>query len=168
MKKILNFVILLSFISVFFSGCSLKEHGQVNTNKTPLTEQREEALKEYNEVIKEFNEVTSKDLKLLQQDQENFLVYTGRSSCPYCQIFAPKLHEASLLNNNNDVVINYLNSDNESDTGLHSYLSRYNIDYVPSLNYFEDGTLVETLSISSDMTIDQISDFITSNIFMRN
>lgn len=103
-------------------------------------------------------------MKLLQQEKETFFVYTGRASCPFCQRFAPKLYEASILNENNDVVINYLNSDNESDTGLHDYLSKYDIDYVPNLNYFKNGTLVETLQISSDMTIDQISDFITPNI----
>lgn len=162
MKRILNFVVLLLFVSVIFSGCSLKENEKANANQTSFTEQ-EEFLKQYNEVVKEFNKVTTKDLELLEQEKESFFVYTGRSSCPYCQMFAPKLYEASLLKENNRVIINYLNSDNESDTGLHAYLSNHDIDYVPNLNYFKDGTLVETLQISNDTTIEQISDFITSN-----
>lgn len=162
MKRILNFVVLLSFMSAIFSGCSLEENEQVNANQEPFTEQ-EEVLKQYNDIVKEFNKVTTKDLELLEQEKESFFVYTGRSSCPYCQIFAPKLYEASSLKENNGVIINYLNSDNGSDTGLHSYLSNHNIDYVPNLNYFKDGTLVETLQISNDSTIEQISDFIASN-----
>src|SRR5699024_1509057 len=137
--------------------CSLEENEQVNANQTRLTEQ-EEVLKQYNEVVKEFNKVTTKDLELLEQEKESFFVYTGRSSCPYCQMFAPKLYEASLLKESNGIIINYLNSDNESDTGLHTYLSNHDIDYVPNLNYFKDGTLVETLQISNDTTIEQISD----------
>lgn len=101
-------------------------------------------------------------MKLLEQEKESFFVYTGRASCPFCQRFAPKLYESNLLNENDDVVINYLNSDNESDTGLYDYLSKYNIEYVPNFSYFKDGILTETLQISSDITINQISDFLTS------
>lgn len=162
MKKTLIFVVLLSFVSVFVSGCNLEEDKQVNANQTLITEEKEEIIKDYNEVAKEFNEVNSKDLKLLEQEKESFFVYTGRASCPFCQRFAPKLYESNLLNENDDVVINYLNSDNESDTGLYDYLSKYNIEYVPNFSYFKDGILTETLQISSDITINQISDFLTS------
>lgn len=36
------------------------------------------------------------------------------------------------------------------------------IEYVPNFSYFKDGILTETLQISSDITINQISDFLTS------
>jgi len=39
MKKTLNFVILLSFISVIFSGCALEDDTQVNANQTLYTDQ---------------------------------------------------------------------------------------------------------------------------------
>lgn len=51
------------------------------------------------------------------------------NNCQFCQRFTPKLYEASRLKDNNNGVINYL----------------------------DHGSLVKTPSISSDMTIDQIS-----------
>ena len=38
MKKTPNFVVLLSFVSVFISGCNLEEDKQVNANQTLITE----------------------------------------------------------------------------------------------------------------------------------
>lgn len=160
MRKRLNFIVLLLFTSIIFLGCSLESHKQVRTNQTMITEEKEKVSKSYDEVANEFNEVTSKKMRLFEQEEETFFVYTGRESCPFCQMFAPKLYEASLLNNN--IAINYLNSDNKKDTGIDDYLSEHNIEYVPSLNYFKNGTLEETLQISSDIIINQISDFLTS------
>ena len=85
-------------------------------------------------------------------------VYIGRETCPYCREFAPKLKEASRSIN---ARIYYIDTENKTDE-LAKFAEQYHIDSIPTLLVFKDGQLQETLSNSSDISLNDLKEFLTA------
>ena len=93
-----------------------------------------------------------------QKKQIRF-VYVGRETCPYCREFAPKLKEASKSIN---AIIYYIDTENKTDE-LAKFAERYHIDSIPTLLVFKNGELQETLSNSSDISLNDLKEFLKSH-----
>ena len=86
-------------------------------------------------------------------------VYVGRETCPYCREFAPKLKEAAKSIN---ATIYYIDTENKTDE-LAKFAEQYHIDSIPTLLVFKDGQLQETLSNSSDISLNDLKEFFKSH-----
>ena len=93
-----------------------------------------------------------------QKKQIRF-VYVGRETCPYCREFAPKLKEAAKSIN---ARIYYIDTENKTDE-LTKFAEQYHIDSIPTLLVFKDGQLQETLSNSSDISLNDLKEFLKSH-----
>ena len=91
-----------------------------------------------------------------QKKQIRF-VYVGRETCPYCREFAPKLRKAARSIN---ATIYYIDTENKTDE-LAKFAEQYHIDSIPTLLVFKDGQLQETLSNSSDISLNDLKEFLT-------
>ena len=89
-----------------------------------------------------------------QKKQIRF-VYVGRETCPYCREFAPKVKEAAKSIN---ARIYYIDTENKTDE-LAKFAEQYHIDSIPTLLVFKDGQLQETLSNSSDISLNDLKEF---------
>lgn len=156
MKNITRITHIFFILFVFFiiSGCdsSNTDNSTSSVELTPIQKQYQDSVKRFETV--ETNDLTTND--------DSYFLYTGRITCPYCQAFVPKLYKASLLSENSDIAIKYLNSENENDTGLDKFLKSNNIQYVPHFSYYKDGTLIETLDVTDVTTTEEIQEFISS------
>ncbi len=90
-----------------------------------------------------------------QKKQIRF-VYVGRETCPYCREFAPKLKEATKSIN---ARIYYIDTENKTDE-LTKFAEQYHIDSIPTLLVFKDGQLQQTLSNSSDISLNDLREFL--------
>ena len=86
-------------------------------------------------------------------------VYVGRESCPYCREFAPKLRKAARSIN---ATIYYIDTENKTDE-LAKFAEQYHIDSIPTLLVFKDGQLQETLSSSSDISLNDLKEFLKNH-----
>ncbi len=93
-----------------------------------------------------------------QKKQIRF-VYVGRETCPYCREFAPKLKEAAKSIN---AIIYYIDTENKTDE-LVKFAEQYHIDSIPTLLVFKNGELQETLSNSSDISLNDLKEFLKSH-----
>ena len=93
------------------------------------------------------------------QKKQIHFVYLGRETCSYCREFAPKLKEASKSIN---ARIYYIDTENKTDE-LAKFAEQYHIDSIPTLLVFKDGQLQETLSNSSDISLNDLKEFLKSH-----
>ena len=113
---------------------------------------------EYNRLAEEFNKVDVFEIEEKLNTNKNFFLYVGRQSCPYCQIFIPKLH---LAVNERQIKLYYLDVEDaryHNETSL--FLESSNIQYIPSLIYFTGGNKQIQLEIdSTNITVEEITEF---------
>ena len=93
-----------------------------------------------------------------QKKQIRF-VYVGHETCPYCREFAPKLRKAARSIN---ATIYYIDTENKTDE-LAKFAEQYHIDSIPTLLVFKDGQLQESLSNSSDISLNDLKEFFKSH-----
>ena len=93
-----------------------------------------------------------------QKKQIRF-VYVGRETCPYCREFAPKLKQTAGSIN---ATIYYINTENKTEE-LAKFAEQYHIDSIPTLLIFKDGQLQETLSNSSDISLNDLKEFLQNH-----
>ena len=86
-------------------------------------------------------------------------VYIGRETCPYCREFAPKLKQTAGSIN---ATIYYINTENKTEE-LAKFAEQYHIDSIPTLLIFKDGQLQETLSNSSDISLNDLKEFLQNH-----
>ena len=103
------------------------------------------------------NSIIQNDMNT-QKKQIRF-VYVGRETCPYCREFAPKLKEAAKSIN---AIIYYIDTENKTDE-LVKFAEQYHIDSIPTLLVFKNGELQETLSNSSDISLNDLKEFLKSH-----
>lgn len=96
-----------------------------------------------------FKKITVDELPSTQNQDENFIVYIGRSTCPYCRAFVPKLNRVS---KEHDVKIYYIDSEDgaEGAEDLIVFRDKNKIATVPALlniqNDVMDSVMDSTLS----------------------
>ena len=116
---------------------------------------------EYVQATRHFVEL---DNSRIQEDMKDLkrqlrFVYVGRETCPFCREFAPKLKEASRSIN---ATIYYIDTENKTDE-LAKFAEQYHIDSIPTLLVFKDGQLQETLSNSSDISLNDLKEFLKNH-----
>lgn len=114
---------------------------------------------DYEESVEDFELVSPNDIIEKKSNGDNFFLYIGRSTCPYCEIFAPKLKDAS---EDTESSIFYLNVENESQENLTSILNDTEVTYVPALVYFESSNHKSSLEdfTSEDIEVSEISNYL--------
>ena len=116
---------------------------------------------EYVQATRHFVEL---DNSRIQEDMKDLkrqlrFVYVGRETCPYCREFAPKLRKAARSIN---ATIYYIDTENKTDE-LAKFAEQYHIDSIPTLLVFKDGQLQETLSSSSDISLNDLKEFLKNH-----
>ena len=114
------------------------------------------------EYVQATNHFVQLDNSIIQNDMNTQkkqirFVYVGRETCPYCREFAPKLRKAARSIN---ATIYYIDTENKTDE-LAKFAEQYHIDSIPTLLVFKDGQLQETLSNSSDISLNDLKEFLT-------
>lgn len=142
------------------SGCGVL-NAKEKQNSEEVTTDLSISEETYLTHVSSLDNVTTREISVSDKNDDYFL-YTGRMTCPYCLIFVPKLHEVSSSFMNNNINIKYLNSENKKDAGLEKFREKNNIQYVPNFSYFEDGILVASMNISNDTTPEDVQNFIDS------
>lgn len=151
MKKL-----LLILIFIFLSGCSFNETREQSPD-TVQSNKVNESNKEYELAVNSFTNISLQEAEKKISNNESFFLYIGRESCPYCQMFAPKLSDAI---SEMDVQIYYLNSEQVTDE-LEEFMMRYEIAFVPSFIHFQDNTNLRINNLDSEnITTSDIKDFI--------
>ena len=88
---------------------------------------------------------------------DKFILFIGRPSCPYCQLFEPKLSNVA---RNSNLTIFYINSENSEELeDIQALRKRYGIATVPALFVSENGAA--KVVCDSSLSEDDILDFIS-------
>lgn len=112
--------------------------------------------KTYGEFVSEFNNITVENLKVKQSNKnDEFLLYVGRGTCPYCSAFVPKLYEAAIGTEE----IYYLDTENKTQS-LVDYLTEFEIEFVPYFVKFKGQNVIEVLDITDNISVSDIQNFI--------
>ncbi|SDQ15929.1 thioredoxin domain-containing protein [Streptococcus equinus] len=88
------------------------------------------------------------------QNAEEFILFIGRPTCPYCRRFEPKLTQVA---KENKLDIYYINSD-ELSPELDNLRSTYNVATVPGLLVAKGGQV--KVVCDSSLSEEEILDFI--------
>ena len=116
---------------------------------------------EYMQATRHFVELDNSRIQENMKDLKRQLrfVYVGRETCPYCREFAPKLKQTAGSIN---ATIYYINTENKTEE-LAKFAEQYHIDSIPTLLIFKDGQLQETLSSSSDISLNDLKEFLKNH-----
>lgn len=159
-KKIIRYLSVFILLLLII-GC--KQTSSNSNNENIGKGESIEDPQDYNSYVKSFDLINTDETNHLLDQDKSFILYTGRITCPHCRIFVPKLYTAvsNLEENNVEVGIYYLNSENDKDLGLENFRNKYDIPYVPDLSYFKDGVVSETMDITDETTSEEIEKFIS-------
>ena len=97
-----------------------------------------------------FTAITANELSIKIANKESLFLFTGRITCEWCRKLVPILSEIAV---NNKIEIFYLDSEStESDSQLKDFRQKYNIDFVPSILYFDTDGVAHNIDheVSSD------------------
>jgi len=109
----------------------------IQSNSNYVDDIKKNNINDYNDNIKDFIKVDVKTIEDKIKNNESFLLYTGRGTCPWCIKLAPILNEIS---SENDILVYYLDSENtETDFELKNFRELFKIKYVPSIDYFNNN-----------------------------
>ncbi|MGT2829829.1 thioredoxin domain-containing protein [Streptococcus hillyeri] len=107
---------------------------------------------------KDFTEITVQEAEKMIQTEEKVVLFIGRSSCPYCRRFEPKLANVAMTTGTKVFFINSENFVALSD--IQVFRNTYQIPTVPGLLVANDG--VVKVVCDSSLSEDAISEFITA------
>ncbi|CDM69177.1 Hypothetical protein membrane [Clostridium bornimense] len=147
MKKkylILIFALLLLLVGLFFVV-------------KPIIFKQQNKLDTYEEVVSNFEklDIYTWNGDLSQVDKS--YVYFGRSTCPDCQDFVPKLKEVAA---NKKLKIFYIDTEDNDDETLKKIREDLSIDWVPTFGYVADNKL-DRLDKEKDISVEDIENFIS-------
>lgn len=109
---------------------------------------------EFEEKVKDFNEITANVAQEMLEDDEAKLLFIGRSTCPFCRKYLPKLIQA-LGDDVNDTY--YLNSEQTvTDDALSDFRFEVGAKTVPSLVYVGGDSKFKNLNADSSDSVDKI------------
>ncbi|OTO08303.1 hypothetical protein A5882_003775 [Enterococcus sp. 4E1_DIV0656] len=130
------FSCLLCFLFLFLVSCKKNDAPAVESLSTSYTES-----------ISNLNSINAEKLLALLSEKKEIIVYVGKESCPYCRIFAPKLHDAVAKANSS---VYYLDVDADDSPELATFIEKYNIEYTPSLLIFDRDGQYKNLDFDSE------------------
>ena len=147
---------IVSFIALFFMMSIINPRVYVSNDNTLVYRSSE-----YVQATRHFVQLDNATIQNEMDTQKKQIrfVYVGRETCPYCREFAPKLRKAARSIN---ATIYYIDTENKTDE-LTKFAEQYHIDSIPTLLVFKDGQLQETLSNSSDISLNDLKEFFKSH-----
>ncbi|WP_242258647.1 thioredoxin fold domain-containing protein [Streptococcus thoraltensis] len=103
-----------------------------------------------------FNPISAVAAEDAIKNQEKFILFIGRPTCPYCQRFEPKLTKVA---KDNRLSVNYLHSEDFSQgDNIQALRDKYGIKTVPGLLVAENGQV--RVICDSSLSEEEILDFI--------
>lgn len=110
----------------------------------------------FQELIKDFIPISIEEAERLLTQEETAIIFLGRSTCPYCQRFIPKLHSVA---QKDGLTVYFLDSSN-TDPRLQALRERYQAKTVPALFYVNSNGV--EVRCDSSMTEEAIHQFLTA------
>ena len=144
--------LIASYIGVVIMLCFVNPRILVSNDNTLVYRSSE-----YVQATRHFVQLENSTIQNEMDTQKRQLrfVYVGRETCPYCREFAPKLRKAARSIN---ATIYYIDTENKTDE-LAKFAKQYHIDSIPTLLVFKDGQLQDTLTNSSDISLNDLKEF---------
>ncbi|MBP7912681.1 MAG: thioredoxin [Streptococcus sp.] len=112
---------------------------------------------EYRQAVKAYQTISISELEEKLDRQDDFILYIGRETCPYCRAFVPKLTQAV---EETGKTVFYLDSENDPDGKIDLFRQVSGLKTVPSLTYFKSGKLNGLLRKGSQASQDEIKQFL--------
>ena len=146
---------IVSFIALFFMMSIINPRVYVSNDNTLVYRSSE-----YVQATRHFVQLDNSTIQNEMDTQKKQIrfIYVGRETCPYCREFAPKLRKAARSIN---ATVYYIDTENKTDE-LAKFAEQYHIDSIPTLLVFKDGQLQDTLSNSSDISLNDLKEFFKS------
>ena len=148
--------LIVSYIGVIIMLCFVNPRIFVSNDNTFVYRSSE-----YVQATRHFVQLDNSTIQNEMDTQKKQIrfVYVGRETCPYCRKFAPKLRKAARSIN---ATIYYIDTENKTNE-LTKFAEQHHIDSIPTLLVFKDGQLQETLSNSSDISLNDLKEFFKSH-----
>lgn len=106
------------------------------------------------ENIKEFIEITAADLEEKIAAGEEAIVYIGKSSCPFCRKFVPKLDN---VRKEKGLTIHYVDSqDTPKNQALQNIRAKLGVEFVPSMVTVDGPGKFTNLHIDSSTSEEEL------------
>ena len=157
MKK--HTLVSLLFCSVLLTACTQGE--KTNQEKTASSNQIEQVDQEtlsYKDYVAPLTPIDFEELTVKMQNGDQFVLFLGRETCQYCNIFVPKLYEVL---QEKSVPVYYYDTEDRDNQELIAFREKFGIETVPNLSYYEGDQLVATLEKGSQSSLEEITDLLS-------
>ncbi|HFI0293542.1 TPA: thioredoxin [Streptococcus suis] len=151
-KKIISYFSLLLCFFILYTY-------QKTTTKETLT--KSSSITTSSQTSQSYIAISLAELQEKMTTAEDFFLYVGRPTCPYCESFLPKLEEAI---QESSTIVYYLDTDSESDvSALTNFLTDQEVETVPHLAYYQSNKKAAHLEKGSEASIEEIIEFLQQN-----
>jgi len=130
MHEFSKIFITLSVSCLLLTSCAIQSNDVSKSNEETISDtsmDESSDYKEYYKAVSNFQRLGPLNLENSDFSKPSF-IYFGRVTCPYCRKFVPVLKKIS---ENNNISINYIDTEEISD----SVLDSFDINEVPTLVY---------------------------------
>lgn len=152
MKTIVPTLSIVLAMVLIITGCTNKNINKygIENDKKSITDNMQDLkltkeILDYTTATEAFELLGSDEVRDKIQSGDSFFLYTGRVTCQWCRVLVPVLSD---ITQQSDSEVVYLDSElTDSDTKLKQFRKEYNIEFVPSLIYFDGNGPYQTIDM---------------------